>query len=69
MKEFNFDNAGGLQSTATLEIETPHRFPPRMPSKVAKQQFEKNVSEPTPGHTIKITHFQKVKEAFVGREF
>ena len=39
MKEFNFDNAGGLQSTATLEIETPHRFPPTMPSKVAKQLF------------------------------
>ena len=37
--------------------------------KLQNNYFEKNVSENAPGHTIKITHFQKVKEAFVGRDF
>ena len=33
--------------------------------------FEKNISEPAwcHGHTVKIIHFPKAKEAFVGRDF
>ena len=69
MKEFNFGNAGGLQSTASLEIKTLHRLLQGMSSKISEQLFWKNVSETAPGHTIKITHFQKVEETFVGREF
>ena len=68
MKEFNFGNAGGLQSAALLEIKTLHRLLPEMLSKISKQLFLK-ILKTAAGHRTKITHFQKVKEAFAGRNF
>ena len=37
--------------------------------KLHNNYFGKNVLEPARGNTIKITRFQKVKEAFVGSDF
>ena len=39
MNEFNFGNAGGLQSTASLRIKTLHRLLQGMSSKISEQLF------------------------------
>ena len=39
IKEFNFGNPGGLQSAASLEMETLYRLLPGMPGKISEELF------------------------------